>query len=430
VGNCDGIAARDPLRGAGQILGGCAPFDYFAHIQFVVTGLPSFSVLLLFCIGLRHISRMQNSVVRTFLVCAIVFACGLKVDRDSRGGIGLNSEDPLVWVQNINVDHFEGELASVRNRVVQPVTISNVRQDISVQLPIFDFSHLIKREAAINPSQLVLGNQLWNVGLGLPGKENPRLLQPFCGGQATKEHLKPLCSSISSIDYGQAESDIFDARLWVNGVINARRIKEYKSSLTDNIVASDEIGLPNLYTRISEYGEKCKESNPVFWLFPVTLFFAGSLGLIHALPRRNLLGVCEIFVSSVSWVTATILVMSHLFPMYGSDNASASFGSYCVSAQTYSRTEDVRIVPIVIPEFEFRNIDRQIFSADLMLGSDDAALQIDQKPSIVLVWTTPTTCIVANPRSASPWAAAVSSLPRKRSSRNERRDPAAGLWGV
>lgn len=61
-----------------------------------------------------------------------------------------------------------------------------------------------------------------------------------------------------------------------------------------------------------------------------------------------------------------------------SENASASVGPACVSAPTYGGSEDVRVVPIVVPEFEFRNIERQIFAADLVIGPDHAAL--DERP--------------------------------------------------
>jgi len=61
-----------------------------------------------------------------------------------------------------------------------------------------------------------------------------------------------------------------------------------------------------------------------------------------------------------------------------SENASASFGSSCVSATTYGRPEDVRVVPIIVPELEFRNIERQIFAADLVVGPDHSSF--DERP--------------------------------------------------
>jgi hypothetical protein len=61
-----------------------------------------------------------------------------------------------------------------------------------------------------------------------------------------------------------------------------------------------------------------------------------------------------------------------------SENASASLGSDCVSATTYGRAEDVRVAPIVIAKFEFRNIERQIFAAHLVISPNDAAL--DERP--------------------------------------------------
>jgi hypothetical protein len=63
---------------------------------------------------------------------------------------------------------------------------------------------------------------------------------------------------------------------------------------------------------------------------------------------------------------------------FSSDNASASLGSACASAPTYCRTEDVRVATIVIPKFEFSNIEWQIFAADLVISSDHATL--DERP--------------------------------------------------
>ena len=46
-----------------------------------------------------------------------------------------------------------------------------------------------------------------------------------------------------------------------------------------------------------------------------------------------------------------------------------------VSAPCYGTPEDVRIVPIVESETELREIQRQIFLANVVVGADDPALQ-------------------------------------------------------
>lgn len=55
------------------------------------------------------------------------------------------------------------------------------------------------------------------------------------------------------------------------------------------------------------------------------------------------------------------------------------------------RTEYVGIVPVVVAELKFRDVQREIFGADFMERADHAALTSDQKPSMVCVWTAPTT---------------------------------------
>ena len=61
-----------------------------------------------------------------------------------------------------------------------------------------------------------------------------------------------------------------------------------------------------------------------------------------------------------------------------SEKASGSFGPACVSATSYGRAEDIGVSPIVIPKFKLRNIQGQTFTADLVIGPDDAAL--DERP--------------------------------------------------
>ncbi len=57
------------------------------------------------------------------------------------------------------------------------------------------------------------------------------------------------------------------------------------------------------------------------------------------------------------------------------ENASASCGSYGVSAARYSRTEDVRVLPIVVSELKLRDVERQIFATDFVIASHDATLE-------------------------------------------------------
>lgn len=39
------------------------------------------------------------------------------------------------------------------------------------------------------------------------------------------------------------------------------------------------------------------------------------------------------------------------------------------------RSENIRVLPIVVAELEFSNVERHVFAADLMEGADDAALE-------------------------------------------------------
>ena len=48
-------------------------------------------------------------------------------------------------------------------------------------------------------------------------------------------------------------------------------------------------------------------------------------------------------------------------------------------------SKNIFVGAVVIPELKFRDVKRQIFGADLVEAANDAAFEIDQKPSIVLV---------------------------------------------
>jgi hypothetical protein len=69
------------------------------------------------------------------------------------------------------------------------------------------------------------------------------------------------------------------------------------------------------------------------------------------------------------------------FPILITETASASFGSFCVSATSYRRAENVWIVPIIISELKFGNVERQIFAADFVEAAHDAAFQ--ERPKAV-----------------------------------------------
>jgi hypothetical protein len=45
----------------------------------------------------------------------------------------------------------------------------------------------------------------------------------------------------------------------------------------------------------------------------------------------------------------------------------------CASATCYSGSEYVGVIAIVMPELKFRNVERQIFAADLVERADNAA---------------------------------------------------------
>jgi hypothetical protein len=69
--------------------------------------------------------------------------------------------------------------------------------------------------------------------------------------------------------------------------------------------------------------------------------------------------------------------------LFSPETASASFGSFWVSATSYGGSENVGVIPIVVSEFEFRDVQGQIFAAYLMEAAHDAEFQ--QRPETINV---------------------------------------------
>ena len=73
------------------------------------------------------------------------------------------------------------------------------------------------------------------------------------------------------------------------------------------------------------------------------------------------------------------------------DDASLSHGSFCVSALCYRQAENVGIAAVVVSPFELRDVQREVFAADLVVLFIIPRFKSDRKPSMVCVWTAPLT---------------------------------------
>ena len=79
--------------------------------------------------------------------------------------------------------------------------------------------------------------------------------------------------------------------------------------------------------------------------------------MFHGLrPGREWLGGIGFIMAVFGGIIAAISFLDH------TEHASASHGSYGVSAPCYSRSENIWVVPVIIPEFKFRDIERDVFA--------------------------------------------------------------------
>jgi hypothetical protein len=129
----------------------------------------------------------------------------------------------------------------------------------------------------------------------------------------------------------------------------------------------------------SDKSEPCGSIfKPVFSIVICScLLYVGFWIMMIIAQRRGLrafvIGVVCVVCGYVRAIFSGVFLSCHF-----SDGASASQGSFGISASCCGRAEDVRVVQIVIAKFEFRNIERQIFSADMVISPDDAPL--DERP--------------------------------------------------
>jgi hypothetical protein len=162
------------------------------------------------------------------------------------------------------------------------------------------------------------------------------------------------------------------------------------STITFNDILSAKIYLirgsdenENSYANVDNSGL----SGPSWPLVAFVLLGLGGIYLISQGVNANLNRV-QIGIGFILWLLALSalgygIVHGELVPKWLSisENASAFFGSYCVSAPPYGRAEDVGIVPVVVAPFELRNVQREIFAADFVKAAHDAALQ--ERPETV-----------------------------------------------
>jgi hypothetical protein len=64
---------------------------------------------------------------------------------------------------------------------------------------------------------------------------------------------------------------------------------------------------------------------------------------------------------------------------------SAIYGAGIALTSFDRRSEDICVLPVIIPKLKFGDVQMQIFLANLVIGSDNATLQDGPEALIVLV---------------------------------------------
>jgi hypothetical protein len=72
--------------------------------------------------------------------------------------------------------------------------------------------------------------------------------------------------------------------------------------------------------------------------------------------------------------------MTVCFSSLAPEDLVGSAASQPVSASSYRLTENVFVVSVVVPPFEFGHVKRQVFGADVVERANDAAFQEKPEP--------------------------------------------------
>jgi hypothetical protein len=139
-----------------------------------------------------------------------------------------------------------------------------------------------------------------------------------------------------------------------------------------------------------ETGENQREYRDYYRIIPSLIVIIGSifgawtgLQICFNGPKNRWLGYALIVAGWFGVILSVWLVLvigpgwhfSSSKYINESENASVFCGFFCVSAPRYCGLENVVVHPIVVPELEFRDVQRQIFAADLVEAAHDTAFQ-------------------------------------------------------
>jgi len=134
------------------------------------------------------------------------------------------------------------------------------------------------------------------------------------------------------------------------------------------------------YSGIYGYGyERAYAPCAILLLVFIVFSLSGLIFSSKGFKRRDRKGTILIFHGWLSFVIALVaaawlITGEHVFISSSAERVSAAPG-IDASATCYSRAENVRVLPIVIPELKLGNVERHVLGADLVERANHAAFQ-------------------------------------------------------
>jgi hypothetical protein len=287
---------------------------------------------------------------------------------------------------NVDLRELISELGTMADSRVQSVKIDDIKHQKTKQATLGHLSDLFKWKATSNSLSGVWSNEhrcLFDFFETL-GKDTPRFLQILGGRIAFDIKGQVFCGRVSIVGQTKHEIESVWSPIRLERDPHLHERSRYKSALADDIIlTSNFVAFTNQATlppSEGRSGARNEERERRYWVSPpIILMFVALMicgwGVWRLDRGHGVTGTIAVILSgvlvaiSVAWLCIVLTETADAFS--GND----------VSAPRYSGTEDIGVIPVIVAEFEFRNVQRQILAADLVESAHDTAF--NQRPEAI-----------------------------------------------
>lgn len=306
------------------------------------------------------------------LVCAVVATAILHDKFCVRRGCCVASN--LCVVKGYLSD-FKDDVRFADNSDIDAIKIGDIEHNIAVQLL---SGHLFDLFNAKTTSRrgVRMGADEPRIFLDclLPlAQKVPRFFEVLSRRNAFQEKIQISRCCVAAIVQEKDEIDSFGIGESIGRNVALSQGRIHECPLADDgtfsseaVAFSDERGLPPSESSRSASYKKSEGRYPIGILMVLVGIVIASFGPWLAIRAHNNLGIAVAVLGSLCVTLGVYLICI-------AENAAAS-SKIGASASCYGVAENVGVMPVIVAELEFRDIERKIFAANLVKTAHDAAL--------------------------------------------------------